>query len=187
VPLVAFADSEPPLVVPPGVSPGTPSRNASPPISISKLTFSPAAFTVVRDARTRHATKTKTSARRSAHGTTISYVLSGTGTVAVAISKVVAGLRVAGQGCVAARMALLADARGEKRSTPLRHARCKALRRVGVVVHSGKAGRNSFAFTGWLGSRALAAGYYQADATASPAATPPSIVKAAFQIVPAAR
>lgn len=191
VPLVAFANSAPPIVVSPGVSPGAPSTKPSPPISISKLAFSPAAFAMGRVASARHATTVRKPARRSAHGTTISYVISGAGTVTFTISKVVTGLRVAGRGCVAAtaaaRKALLADGQGKRPSARLRHASCKASQSVGALVRSSQAGSNSFAFLGRLGSRVLSPGSYMADATASPAATPPSTVSAAFRIFPAAR
>jgi hypothetical protein len=186
VPFVAFAMPEP-IVVPPTTPP-----SASPPISVSELTFSPAAFAVGNnDGSARKTAQTKKLARRSPQGTTISYVLSGAGTVTIRISKVVTGLRVAGRGCVpataAARKALLAGARGARWSALLRHARCKASRTVGVLVRASKAGSNSFPFTGRMGSRVLTAGSYKADASLSPAATSPSTASAAFQIVPAAR
>jgi hypothetical protein len=186
VPFVAFALPEPIVV-----SPTTPPTNASPPISVSGLKFRPAAFAVGRAASARKATAAKKPARRSAQGTTISYVLSGTGTVTITISKVVAGLRVAGRGCVpataAARNEILAGARGARPSALLHRARCKSFRTDGALVRASKAGSNSFIFTGRLGSRVLTAGSYKADASVSAAATSTSTVSATFQIVPAAR
>lgn len=187
VPFVAFAVAEP-IVVPPTIPPG----NASPPIRISELAFSPAAFAVGRDRSARKIARTRKLARRSAQGTMISYLLSSTGTVTIRISKVVTGLRVAGQGCVpataAARKALLAGAHGARpQHGLLLHARCKAYRAVGALVRASKAGSNSFPFSGRLGSRVLTAGSYKADASVSPTAPSPSTVSAAFQIVSAAR
>jgi hypothetical protein len=186
VPIVTFAVAEP--VVAPPVAPPV---QISSPVSISKFTFSPAAFTIGRDPSTHSKTKAKRSMRRFERGTTISYVLSGTGTVTIAINKFVTGLRMAGRGCVpaaaASRKALLAGMRRGRRSALLHHTDCQASQKVGALVFSSQTRVNSYAFNGRLGSWVLTAGSYQADASVNTAASPPSTVSAVFKIVPAAQ
>ncbi len=187
------------------------SSAASPGLSISHLTFSPAAFAVGKSATAiaARASATAVFARSSARkkgakpptGTTIGYDLSGSGTVAIAIEKKLAGVKLKGRGCVAAtaatRKELLlaaertlghrgsAAARKHKLAALLRQARCTALQSLGALTRAGKAGANQIPFSGRLGSRALTPGSYLARASATPATTPPSTASASFKILPA--
>jgi hypothetical protein len=185
VPLVTFALPEP-IVAPPAAPPGS----VSPPISISRLTFSPAVFAVNGNASA-HKTKANKPMRRFAQGTTVSYVISGTSTVTITINKAVAGLHVVGRGCVpataAARKTLLAYVRRNRASPRLHHASCKIFQRVGALTRSSRVGSNSFIFIGRLGSHVLTVGSYRADAAViGPTASSSSTASATFQIIAAA-
>ena len=171
-------------------------------MSISHLTFSPAAFAVGEGVT---ALSASTSAKRKGAkppvGTTIGYVLSGPGTFTIAIEQKLAGLKLKGRGCVAATAAtrekfllaaertighkLSSAARKRKLAVLLRQARCTSLRSLGTLTRAAGAGTNHVAFSGRLGSRPLAAGSYLARAGVTPATTPPSAAGASFEILPA--
>jgi hypothetical protein len=188
---------------PPGPKGPPTSKAASSGVSISHLTFSPAAFAVGKGATALAArAKTKKRSAPPPTGTTIGYVVSAPGAVAIAIERKLVGLKVKGQRCVAATAAgrkrflraaehtlghrLPAAARGRKLAALLRAGRCTALQLLGTLTRTARAGANDVAFSGRLGSRPLAVGSYFARASVTPATTPPSSAGASFEIVPAA-
>jgi len=188
VPPVAFADYK--ITTSPG-SPSPPHGSASPPVSLSAFSFSPAVFAVGGGTRIRDTAESTRPGRGVAWNSTISYTLSGPDAVTITIGEVVPGLHDARGVCLpataATRKALLVGRlRRKSKASPsslLLHVRCNALRKVGALVRAGMPGSNSFTFAGRVGSRVLAAGSYRAEASVSSASTSPSIAIAAFQIV----
>jgi hypothetical protein len=193
--------------------PGSPPGSSTSGVRISHLTFSPTRFAV---GKTATAVSASAGGRRasgtSAHrhkpagkphaqaGSTISYTLSGAGEVSIAIDRPLPGLKLAGEGCVAAsatsrRKLLTAATRGLGRhlsgaqrrrrlAALLRAARCTALRTEGKLRRAGHTGVDRVAFSGRIGTRALKPGDYLARATVGSAATAGS-ASASFQILPA--
>lgn len=181
VPFVAIALPEtvpPPL--PQSLPQPIPSRGPASPPRISRLAFSPRAFSVALGATSLRTTTDK-SKRHSAEGTTVSYALSAPGVVTITISRLLPGHAAAkGRGCVPAS----ATNGRPKHSARRLGVRCTATRTVGMLVRFGRGGTNSFQFTGRLGVRPLAVGSYLAQATVNSAT--PNSASAAFEVRPAA-
>jgi Domain of unknown function (DUF4394) len=109
--------------------------------------------------------------RTFARGTTFRFTLSEAARVRVVFARKATGRRV-GRRCLAA--------------TPARRKRAKCARyaAVGSISATGKAGRNSLAFSGRLKGRALKPGSYRASFTATDAAGQRSAVRAvSFRVV----
>jgi len=170
VPEVEEALTEPtqpmlPPTLPPGGKVGTSV------VGISQFKFSPVTFAVAR-----RPDVGKKSRQRFGLGTRVSFVLSGNGTISITVSKIVAGLRFAGRGCVPTA-AVTQEARAH-------HAPCKTSHVVGTIMRSGSTGSNSFYFMGRLGSHMLTAGSYQVTATVRNAPDPPNATSTTFRIMP---
>ncbi len=177
-----------------------PAKGPTAGVRISNLSFAPAKFAVGK-AATAVSARRRSRGTRAHVGTTIGYDLSATGDVSIAIERNVPGLKLTGHGCVvqsaATRRRLLASAeRSLKRDSAaqrrhrlaalLHAARCTAKRTEGTLKRAGRAGANRVAFSGRIGSRALSAGGYLAQATVGPATSPPTSAEASFQVVSAA-
>jgi len=152
--------------------------------SISHLSFSPAEFVVARGAKLRNPID---AGKHDPRGTTITYVLARATMVVIAISKDVAGLNIAGRGCLPAtlktRTMLLQGARGSRVPALLRKARCTASKRLGAITRAGKAGSNRVAFDGRLASGTLTAGSYLARATVSSGSLSAGSASATFRVL----
>ncbi len=160
VPFVAFAVPQT-TVSQPGVSPS----KAAPPTSISQFRFAPTTFSVGTRTHTKRRGKSKRRSHRPGRTATISYVLSGPGTVTITISKISRGLRKPDGACLPIGGEPLKDTDKEKDSGSHHQADCQSPEAVGTLVLPSHAGDNSYAFNGRLGSRLLTAGSYHAEAT----------------------
>ena len=144
------------------------------PPGLSGLAFLPAAFPASNSGASVRAARARPPARRPrATGSKVSYRLTEAATVTFTVERAVAGRRV-NRRCVRLTRA--------NRTRP-RCTRFVAVR--GSFTHAGKAGANSFRFTGRVGGRKLAPGSYRLLARARDAAGNRSrVVRRAFRIVP---
>lgn len=144
----AFEFQPPRPPAPPGGGPaGAP--------TLSRLRLSHTRFAVAAGATARSAATRRRRARRAPRGTTISFVLDRTATVAFTIQRKRPGLRK-GHSCVAP-------------TRRLRRARARACRRFTTTfafTRAGAAGANDVAFSGRAGRRALPRGSYRLTAVA---------------------
>lgn len=174
-----FADPVPPPQPPPPPPPG-PSPDVERPL-ISGLSMTNRTFAVGR-----RATRVRDSQRRRRvrTGTTFRWRLSEPARTTIAIERRVAGLRLGRRCRVATRSVKRRVARqlarkvrrrkGRARARRLRALKkrrtCAAYKRRGTLTRNGKAGRNSLAFSGRIGRRALKPGRYRATFRATDAA-----------------
>ncbi len=110
--------------------------------------------------------------KRPPKGTSFGFSLDRAARVSLVIERALAGRRGAKKKCV-------------KPSAKLRKAkRCTRYQRVGTLTRSGKAGKNSVAFSGRIGSKALKPGGYRAVITATAPGAPKSLARTVtFKIV----
>lgn len=96
--------------------------------------------------------------RKAPQGTTVSYVLSEPATVSTAIDRKLKGRRVRRKG---RKAKCLRETRRNRKG----HKRCTLYKKAGTLTRQGALGKNSFAFSGRIGKKKLAAGSYQLTLT----------------------
>ena len=96
--------------------------------------------------------------RKAPRGTTVSYALSEAATVSAGIDRELKGRRVRRKG---RKAKCLRETRRNRKG----HKRCTLYKKAGTLTRQGALGKNSFAFSGRIGKKKLAAGSYQLTLT----------------------
>ena len=163
----------------PGSTPTAPTPSTSG-VRLSGLTLRPSVFAASPGVGPHHTARHGTGDTHE--GTVIGFTLSHPGTVSIAISRLVSGVRRPNARCIA-----LAGARVSTTTGGLRPVhgvvRCRAAVPVGTFHRPGNAGANQVPFAGQLNGKPLALGSYVAQVTASAGASPSSTASATFRVV----